>query len=206
MDLRAYVHADEVSPSETQRPFCRCPDLCEALSGVWSDRGRKVQTVRSGLLAWRDAQTHARTSSRRHKHTHSCTSTHQHMHTMFFRQEGVGRQSEHHCPDPGFKCLEPFYLMNAKMTAPRMILYGWTLLVKAARCNSQFILLYHLRQLNILWADSSLGARFYHRVLIMLTPAGRGLHPFGGNDKIELRVGRMGCFMYPLRSFQSCTI
>lgn len=36
-------NANEVSRSEAQQPVCRGPDLCEALSEVWSDEHTKVR-------------------------------------------------------------------------------------------------------------------------------------------------------------------
>lgn len=60
MHLCARVHSNEVSGSEAQQPVCRRLDLCDALSEVWSKRGKKVRThVKSGLLAWVDAYAHS---------------------------------------------------------------------------------------------------------------------------------------------------
>lgn len=58
-------------------------------------------------------------------------------------------------------------------------------LVMAAQYNSQFILLYDLLQLNILWVDSSRGTWFYHWVLIMLSQMGHAVHPSEGMMKME---------------------
>lgn len=82
------------------------------------------------------------------------------------------------------------------MTVPCKILYSWP--SGQGSSISQFILLYNLLQLNILWVNSSPGLRFYRRVLIMLTQMGHGFHPFKGLNKMKLCEGRRGWFMYAL--------
>lgn len=101
---------------KSSRPVCSSPDLCEALSEVWSDRGRKVSSyVKSGLLAWMDARTYQPFKAATVRWHTLCIPT------LILCREGVAGWGEQAPMSlPSFHCLEPFYLMNApqKMTVP----------------------------------------------------------------------------------------
>lgn len=124
-----------------------------------SDRTRAerwVQTIRSCLLAWRDAQTRTQkhinvhTSTRR-QILNTNTRVRAHPHTdkhNIVREEAVGwREWAPLSRSPtGFQCLEPFYLMNApkKITVPCIIVYGWTLWLRQLSIthNLSFYIIY----------------------------------------------------------------
>lgn len=123
--------------------------------------------------------------------THQPASTHTHTHRV--RQGTWAPLSE---SLSGFQCLEPFYLMNApkKMTVPCIIVYGWTL---------------WSRQLTIYPFISFTSIKYIVSGQLprgsVLSPGvnyarsdGTWLASIQGNDKTELCVGRIGCFMYRL--------
>ena len=185
MDLCACVHADAVSGSESRRPVCWRPDLCDALSEVGPDQGREVSAdCQQRLISMKrctDTHTPALTWAGRQILN---TSTHIYVHTHaqdIVREEGVG------CPDPGFLVPGTIWFNDHYKENDCALSYTSWLnpLVKAAPCDSQFILLYNLLQLTILWVDSSLGARFYHWVLIMLAQTGHGYNHARGMIRLS---------------------
>lgn len=120
---------------------------------------------------------------------HMLTGTHR-----LLLQDGGRDEMIEHCRLDSpliFQCLEPFYLTNVprKMTVPRIILHGWSPLVKATQYNQQFILFYHLLQLNILWVDSSPGRWFNYRMLNIPTQMGQGLKSSEGMIKHSYEWG-----------------
>ena len=143
--------------------------------------------------------THARTSGRYYTGTARIERISLHFHGHIIVREGGSRARWVSArPSSGFRRPEPF-LFNEFAAENECALCNslWlNPLVKAARYNSQFILLYHLLQLNILWVDSSPGARFLSPSVNYAHSDGTWLESIWGTDKAELCVGRIGRFMW----------
>lgn len=148
--------------------------------------------LRSDFLAWRNVHRYYTRTVRIER-----VSLHFHRHIIVRERVSRARWVSAR-PASGFRCLEPF-LFNEFAAENECALYHslWlNPLVKAARYNSQFILLYHLLQLNILWVDSSPGARFLSQSVNYAHSDGTWLESIRGTDKAELCVGRIGRFMW----------
>lgn len=162
----------------------------------WSVRPRGQRRwaliLRSDLLAWRNVHRYYTGTVRIER-----VSSHFHRHNIV-RERGSRARWVSARPLSGFRRLEPF-LFNEFAAENECALYNslWlNPLVKAARYNSKFILLYHLLQLNILWVDSSPGARFLSPSVNYAHSDGTWLESIWGTDKAELCVGRIGRFMW----------
>lgn len=193
LNLHAFVCARRWSEwiRDVAGPSWKGSDLC----GDLSDRGgqrRWALILRSDFLAWRNVHRYYTRTVRIER-----VSSHFHRHIIVRERVSRARLVSAR-PSSGFSRLEPF-LFNEFAAENECALYNslWlNPLVKAARYNSQFILLYHLLQLNILWVDSSPGARFLSQSVNYAHSDGTWLESIRGTDKAELCVGRIGRFMW----------
>lgn len=192
--MHSCVRADEVSGSETWRARLEkaltSVVICQTRGGGGQRRWALI--LRSDLLAWRNVHRHYTGTVRMER-----LSSHFHRHIIVRERVSRARWVSAR-PASGFRRLEPF-LFNEFAAENECALYNslWlNPLVKAARYNSQFILLYHLLQLNILWVDSSPGARFLSQSVNYAHSDGTWLESIRGTDKAELCVGRIGRFMW----------
>lgn len=132
MNLCAYVHADEVSGSETQQACLgRLWPLWWSVRGL--NRPRQKGEYRLSDVAYYYEEMHRHINPWANIHTAHTESISTHLNThIVVRHAGRVRWDEW-APlseaSPTFQCLEPFYLMNApkKMTVPCIMVYGWTL-------------------------------------------------------------------------------
>lgn len=194
LNLHAFVCARRWSEwiRDVAGPSWKGSDLCGDLSDRGGGQRRWALILRSDFLAWRNVHRYYTRTVRIER-----VSSHFHRHIIVRKRVSRARWVSAR-PASGFRRLEPF-LFNEFAAENECALYNslWlNPLVKAARYNSQFILLYHLLQLNILWVDSSPGARFLSQSVNYAHSDGTWLESIRGTDKAELCVGRIGRFMW----------